>query len=100
VKVVKNKVAPPFRIAEFDIMSANGISREGGVLDVALDLGIISRAGAFFKYGATTMAQGREAAKTFLKENPKIVEELTKKIYDKAKAGKVEKKELGVEEEE
>jgi recombination protein RecA len=98
IKVVKNKVAPPFRIAECDIMNVGGISREGGIIDVALDLGIISKSGAFFKYGGTTMAQGREAAKIYLKENPKIAEELTKKIYDQAKAGKVEKKEIGMEE--
>ncbi len=101
VKVVKNKVAPPFRIAEFDIMNVGGISREGGVLDVAVDLGIIIKSGAFFKYDATTIAQGREAAKIYLKENPKLVEELTKKIHGQAKSGKVENKiELGKEEEE
>lgn len=101
VKVVKNKVAPPFRIAEFDIMNDVGISKEGGVLDVATELGIIIKSGAFFKYGVTTMAQGREAAKAYLKENPKVFEEISKKIYDQAKEGKVKTDmEIGKEEEE
>ncbi len=99
VKVVKNKVAPPFRIAEFDIMNDEGISKEGGIIDVGTELGILIKSGAFYKYGGTTLAQGREAAKQYLKENPKIQEEIVKKIYEKAKEGKVKAgEEIGKEE--
>lgn len=101
VKVVKNKVAPPFRIAEFDIMNDEGISRAGGVIDVAVELGILMKSGAFYKYGQTTLAQGREAAKIYLKENPKLAEEIIKKIYIQAKEGKVKAEmAIGKEEEE
>lgn len=99
VKVVKNKVAPPFRIAEFDIMNDEGISKEGGIIDVGTELGILIKSGAFYKYGGTTLAQGREAAKQYLKENPKMQEEIVKKIYEKAKEGKVKAgEEIGKEE--
>ncbi len=79
VKVVKNKVSPPFRIAEFDILS-NGISKEGGILDVAIETGVVSKSGAFLRYGEEMLGQGREAAKQFLVENP----DLTKKIMKEA----------------
>src|SRR3989344_3338572 len=65
VKVVKNKLAPPFRIAEFDIMSDEGISKEGGLLDVALELGLLTKSGAFFRWGAKLIGQGRESAKAY-----------------------------------
>ena len=80
VKVVKNKVAPPFREAEFDIMFNEGISKEGDILDMAVKHEIIKKAGAFFSYGETKLGQGRENAKKFLRENPKITTELEKKI--------------------
>lgn len=80
VKVVKNKVAPPFREAEFDIMFNEGISKEGDILDMAVKHEIIKKAGAFFSYGETKLGQGRENAKNFLRENPKITTELEKKI--------------------
>ena len=79
-KVVKNKVAPPFRVAEFDMMHANGISYEGDVLDLAMTQKPIVRSGAWFKYGETHLGQGREKVRQFLAENPKVVEELREKI--------------------
>jgi recombination protein RecA len=80
VKVVKNKIAPPFRQAEFDIMYNKGISITGDVLDLAADRGIIEKAGAWYAYNDTKIGQGREAAKAYLEENPKVMAEVTKKI--------------------
>lgn len=80
VKVVKNKVAPPFRQAEFDIMYNQGISVEGDILDLATEKGIVEKAGAWFAYGGENIAQGREAAKQYLKDNPKILAEIDKKV--------------------
>jgi recombination protein RecA len=80
VKVVKNKVAPPFRQAEFDIMYNEGISVEGSVLDVATDLGIVRKSGAWFYFGEERLGQGRENTKEFLKHNPDILEELRSRI--------------------
>ncbi len=82
VKVVKNKIAPPFRQAEFDIMYNQGISTEGDVLDLATEKGIVEKAGAWFAYGGANIAQGREAAKVYLKENPKVLAEIAKKVKD------------------
>ena len=76
VKVVKNKVAPPFREAEFDIMYNEGISREGDVLDLAATHGVVERSGAWYEYKGEKIAQGREAAKKFLRENPKVFEKI------------------------
>ena len=84
-KVVKNKVAPPFRTAEFDIMFEHGISKEGNLLDVGTELGMIDKAGAFFSYGDTRLGQGRESAKKYLKENPELAQEIEEKIRDSAK---------------
>ncbi len=81
VKVVKNKVAPPFRIAEFDMYDA-GISHEGEILDVGIELGIISKAGAFIRYGEKLLGQGRPASLIYLKENPKEAEKLEKEIRE------------------
>jgi recombination protein RecA len=81
-KVVKNKVAPPFRVAEFDMMHANGISYEGDVLDLAMAKKLVVRAGAWFRYGDLQLGQGREKARDYLKENPKLTEELKEKILD------------------
>src|ERR687886_109477 len=72
VKVVKNKVAPPFRVAEFDIMYNEGISKEGGLLDLSVELGLVKKTGAFFSYGDTRLGQGRENAREFLRRNPEI----------------------------
>lgn len=80
VKVVKNKVAPPFRQAEFDIMYNQGISSEGDILDLATEKGIVEKAGAWFAYGGENIAQGREAAKQYLKDNPKVLKEIDKKV--------------------
>jgi recombination protein RecA len=85
-KIVKNKVSPPFRSAEFDIMNAGGISREGGVIDVAVEENIIQKAGAFLKYKGVVIGQGREAAKIALSEKPELLEELEAEIKAKATA--------------
>lgn len=86
VKIVKNKVAPPFRIAEFDIMS-DGISREGGILDVGIEMGVIEKSGAFLRYEGEIIGQGKEAAKIYLKENPQVTEKIKKQILEKTKSG-------------
>ena len=83
VKVVKNKVAPPFRVAEFDIMFGTGISREGGLLDVGVAMSIVTKTGAWFTFGETRLGQGREAAKEFLKSNPDISAEVERQIRGK-----------------
>ncbi|MDA8034008.1 MAG: recombinase RecA [Actinomycetota bacterium] len=80
VKVVKNKVAPPFRQAEFDIMYSKGISREGSVLDVAVDLGIVKKSGAWYTYEGEQLGQGRENAKGLLRETPELMVELDERI--------------------
>jgi len=88
VKVVKNKIAPPFRQAEFDIMYNQGISCEGDILDLATEKGIVEKAGAWFSYGGQKIAQGREGAKKYLNDNPKIMDEIAGKV--KATAEKEE----------
>jgi len=80
VKVVKNKVAPPFRVAEFDVMYGEGISREGGLLDVGVAMDVVTKTGAWFTYGETRLGQGREAAKVFLRENPAIATDIEGRI--------------------
>jgi len=80
VKVVKNKVAPPFRQAEFDIMYGKGISREGSLLDMAVEMGIVKKSGAWFTYDGEQLGQGRENAKNFLSENPEIMVEVSEKV--------------------
>lgn len=82
VKVVKNKIAPPFRQAEFDIMYNKGISRSGDVLDLAVDKGIVDKSGAWFAYGGSKIGQGREATKKYLEDNPKIMEEIASKVTE------------------
>lgn len=83
VKVVKNKIAPPFRVAEFDIMYNEGISKTGDVLDLAVDHGIVGKAGAWFDYADAKIGQGREASKSYLKENPKVLAEIEAKVRKK-----------------
>ena len=80
VKVVKNKVAPPFKEAEFDIMFGKGISKESDILDLAVNLGIIQKSGAWFAYNDGKIGQGRENAKIFLRENPEIAEEIERQV--------------------
>ncbi len=79
-RVVKNKVAPPFRSAEFDIMFDHGISREGSLVDLGVELGLVSKSGAFFSYGDTRLGQGRENAKQYLREHPELAQEIEQKI--------------------
>ena len=83
VKVVKNKVAPPFRVAEFDVMYGEGVSKEGGLLDVGVAMGVVDKTGAWFTYGETRLGQGREAAKELLKGNAQIAAEIEAKIRAK-----------------
>ena len=80
IKVVKNKVAPPFREAEFDIMFGKGISKEGDVLDLAASVGIVQKSGAWFAYGGNKIGQGRENAKAYLREHPEIMDEIEHKV--------------------
>jgi recombination protein RecA len=87
VKVVKNKLAPPFKEAEFDIMYGTGISKEGELIDFGQSLNLVEKSGAWYTYGETSLGQGRENAKLFLKENPKISEELENKIREELKIG-------------
>jgi recombination protein RecA len=87
VKVVKNKCAPPFKQAEFDIMYGKGISREGSVIDLGVDLGIVKKSGAWFTYEGEQLGQGREKAKEFLVDNPELMVEITDKVMRKAGIG-------------
>ena len=84
-RVVKNKVAPPFRTAEFDIMFDHGISHEGEIIDLGVELGLVTKSGAFYSHGDTRLGQGRENAKKYLSQNPELVEEIEQKI--RASAG-------------
>ena len=85
VKVVKNKVAPPFKTAEFDIMYGEGISKTGEILDLAVEFEIIKKAGSWFSYGDTKLGQGRDAVKALIKDNPELADELEEKIKAKIK---------------
>ncbi|HEX2574839.1 MAG TPA: recombinase RecA [Aquihabitans sp.] len=87
VKVVKNKVAPPFRQAEFDIMYGKGISREGSLLDIGVDLGFVKKSGAWYTYEGEQLGQGRENAKAFLVENPEIMVEVSERILQQVGIG-------------
>lgn len=82
VKVVKNKVAPPFKTADFDIMYGKGISKEGDVLDIAVECEVVDKSGAWYSYNGERMGQGRENAKTYLKDNPLIRDEIAQKVRD------------------
>ena len=80
VKVAKNKLAPPFRIAEFDIIYGEGISKSGEILDIGVDMDIIQKSGAWYSYSGAKIAQGRESAKLFLQDNPEVAREIEHKI--------------------
>jgi recombination protein RecA len=82
VKVAKNKMAPPFRLAEFDIMFGEGISREGSLLDIAVDVGVAKKSGAWYTFDDDQLGQGRENAKRFLRENPELAMQLQAKVYE------------------
>jgi len=86
VRVVKNKVAPPFRLAEFDIMFNEGISREGGLIDIGIEMGMVRKSGSFFSFGDTRLGQGRENAKDFLRKNKDIAGDIERQIRDAALA--------------
>ena len=82
VKVVKNKVAPPFRTAEFDILFGEGISKTGEIIDLGVDYNIIKKSGSWFSYNDSKLAQGRDAVKQLLNDNPELMEELETKIRE------------------
>jgi recombination protein RecA len=86
IKVVKNKVAPPFKRAEFDVMFGEGISRAGEVLDLGVEYNIITKSGSWFSYDGEKLAQGRDAAKKVIQDNPELYDELEKKVYEAMKA--------------
>jgi recombination protein RecA len=88
VKIVKNKLAPPFRKAEFDIMYGEGISRTGEVIDMATELEVVKKSGSWFSYGETRLGQGRDAVKQLLADNPELTQEIEKKILEKLSKAK------------
>lgn len=92
VKIVKNKVAPPFRLAEFDIMFGEGISKTGEIIDLGVDFNIIKKAGSWFSYGETKLGQGRDAVKQLLMDNPELSEEIEAKIRAEVTGDKLEEK--------
>jgi recombination protein RecA len=87
VKVVKNKVAPPFKQAEFDIVYGVGISREGSLIDVGVEQGIVRKSGAWYTYEGDQLGQGKENARNFLKDNPDLADEIEKKVKEKLGVG-------------
>jgi recombination protein RecA len=87
VKVVKNKLAPPFKQAEFDIIYGQGISREGGLIDMGVEHGFVRKAGAWYTYEGDQLGQGKENARSFLRDNPDLADELEKKIKEKLGVG-------------
>ena len=82
VKIVKNKVAPPFKMAEFDIMYGEGVSKVGEILDMAVETGVVKKSGSWFSYEETKLGQGRDAVRDMLKDNPELAEELEAKIKE------------------
>jgi recombination protein RecA len=94
VKIVKNKVAPPFRIAEFDIMFNQGISKVGEIIDLGVDFNIVKKAGSWFSYGDTKLGQGRDAVKQLLLDNPELSDEIEAKIRQEVTGEKLEEKEV------
>jgi len=100
VRVVKNKVASPFKTAEFDVLGNTGISKMGSVLDVGVELEVINKAGAFYKYQGQMLGQGRMASTTFLTENPKIAKQIKQAIWEIIESGKKNPKQIGDEKQE
>src|SRR6185369_520884 len=98
VNVVKNKVAPPFRVAEFDVMYGEGISKEGGLLDVGVAMSVVDKTGAWFTFGETRLGQGREASKDFLRQNEAIATEIESRIRTKVAGGDAAVPVEGIEE--
>jgi recombination protein RecA len=90
VKIAKNKVAPPFRVVEFDIMYGKGISRVGEVLDLAVDNGLVQKSGSWFSYGGTKLGQGRDSVKELLEDNPEMVKDLEKQLKEKLMSGQIQ----------
>lgn len=90
VKVVKNKLAPPFRVATFDIMFGEGISKTGEIVDLGVETDILQKSGSWFSYEGTKIAQGREAAKQFFADNPELALEIEKRIKEKYHPGQVD----------
>jgi recombination protein RecA len=87
VKVVKNKVSPPFRQAEMDLLFGQGISREGGLIDMGVEQGFVRKSGAWYTYDGDQLGQGKENARAFLRDNPDLADELEKKIKEKLGIG-------------
>lgn len=98
VKVVKNKLAPPFKIAEFDIEYGQGISKSGEIVDLGSDLNVLGKSGSWYSYEGTKIAQGRDSAKQFLLDNPEVAKEIEDKIRQKLASGKLVKVEMGGDE--
>jgi recombination protein RecA len=94
VKVVKNKMASPFKQAEFDIMYGKGISREGGALDLAVEYNIVKKSGAWYTYEGEQLGQGRENAKTFLIENPEIMVDISERVMSESGIGQTDEESL------
>jgi recombination protein RecA len=102
VKVVKNKLAPPFRQVEFDIMYGEGVSKVGEVLDLAVELEIVKKSGSWFSYDGNRLGQGRDGVKDMLKDNPELMEQLEAKIIEKVKGDEealLDKEGINVEDE-
>jgi recombination protein RecA len=97
VKIVKNKVAPPFRIAEFDIMFGEGISKVGEIIDLGVDYNIVKKSGSWFSYGETKLGQGRDAVKNLLLDNPDLMDELEAKIRAEVTGENLDQKALSGE---
>ena len=87
MKVVKNKMSPPFKVAEFDILYGIGISREGGLIDLGVEQGIVRKSGAWYTYDGDQLGQGKENARTYLRENPDLANEIEKRIKEKLGIG-------------
>ena len=90
--MVKNKVAPPFKVVEFDIMYGRGISKSGEIVDLGVELNIIQKSGSWFSYNGNKLGQGRDTVKQLIEDNPELLEDLEKKIKEKIASGAVELK--------